>query len=200
MDRVPSRASANLSGKSVMKEFDVVVCGGGIAGLSAALFFARTGVTVAVFDRGESSLNRVSVVHNYLGFPDGVGGAELVALCRRHAESAGAVVVMDDVREVRRNGNRFEVAASAPYSCRYFILASNKRTDIARSLGLELGGHGGRFVAVDAQGRTAAERIYAVGRITGAPSQAIVSAGDGARVAIGIIEEMRGGYYVDHDN
>jgi thioredoxin reductase (NADPH) len=81
----------------------------------------------------------------------------------------------------------------------YLVLASNKRTDVARSLGLELGGHGARFVSVDAGGRTPVERCYAVGRITGAPSQAIISAGDGARVAIDIIQRIRGGYYVDHD-
>ena len=79
------------------------------------------------------------------------------------------------------------------------MLASNKRTDLARNLGLELGGHGGRFVTVDAQGQTPVDRLYAAGRLTGLPSQANISAGDGAKVAIAIIERIRGGYYVDHD-
>ena len=57
----------------------------------------------------------------------------------------------------------------------------------------------GEFVAVDPDGMTAIPDCYAVGRITGLPSQAAISSGDGARVAIGIIQRIRGGYYVDHD-
>jgi thioredoxin reductase len=79
------------------------------------------------------------------------------------------------------------------------VLASNKRTDLAGALGLELGGFGAKFVAVDADGQTVVPGCYAVGRITGLPSQAIISAGDGARVAIGLVQRIRGGYYVDHD-
>ena len=87
----------------------------------------------------------------------------------------------------------------ATYEADFALLASNKRTDIARSLGLELGGFGSKFVSVDANGQTVVDRCYATGRITGLPSQAIISAGDGAKVAIAIIQRIRGGYYVDHD-
>ena len=85
------------------------------------------------------------------------------------------------------------------YGCRFVVLSSNKRTDLATQLGLALGGHGGRFVAVDEDGHTAVPGCFAAGRITGKPSQAVIAAGDGARVAIAIIQQLRGGYYVDHD-
>lgn len=178
----------------------MVVVGGGVAGLSAAIFLSRAKVSVAVFDRSESSLHRVSAVNNYLGFPEGVSGPELLALGRRQAQRCGAAVIEEDVTTVERQPDGFQTTtASGAAHADYLLLASNKRTDIARSLGLELGGHGAKFVSVDAQGRTAVERCYAAGRITGLPSQAIVSAGDGARVAISIIQTIRGGYYVDHD-
>jgi thioredoxin reductase (NADPH) len=70
---------------------------------------------------------------------------------------------------------------------------------LAQALGLELGGFGAKFVAADASGATPIDRVYAAGRITGQPSQAIISAGDGARVAIALIQRIRGEYYVDHD-
>jgi thioredoxin reductase (NADPH) len=176
------------------------VAGGGAAGLSASIFLARAGLSVAVFDRAESSLRRVEKVNNYLGFPDGIGGAELLVLGRRQAERFGAVVHDASIEAVTSGDDAFSVtAAGVAHTATYFILASNKRTDLATSLGLKLGGFGDKFVAVDALGATAVDRCYATGRITGQPSQAVISAGDGAKVAIAIIQRVRGGYYVDHD-
>lgn len=182
------------------ERFDVIVAGGGAAGLSCALFLARAGISVAVFDRGQSSLRRVVKVYNYLGFPDGIGGAELLDRGRRQVERFGARCFDDDITAVRRGEDGFHVEAGAKsFACARFILASNKRTDLALQLGLTLGGFGGKFVAIDSEGQTPIPGCYAIGRITGLPSQAIISGGHGAEVAIGLIQKVRGGYYVDHD-
>lgn len=183
-----------------MNDFDVAVVGGGLAGLAASLFLGRAGVRTILLDSGESSLRRVAVVHNYLGFPDGVGGSELLDLGRRQVERFGVEVRTEHVTAARREGEGFSIdTAEARVTSRYLVLASNKRTDLAVALGLELGGFGAKFVEVDADGQTVVPGCYAVGRITGLPSQAVISAGDGARVAIGIVQRIRGGYYVDHD-
>jgi thioredoxin reductase (NADPH) len=180
--------------------YDVMVAGGGAAGLSSALFLARAGLSVAVFDDAESSLRRVAAVRNYLGFPGGVGGAELLRLGREQAVIFGAVAFDARIDSVARDGEDFVASAGGDdHRSTFFILASNKRTDLAVALGLALGGFGGRFVDVDASGATAVDRCYATGRITGLPSQAIVSAGHGAQVAIALIQRVRGTYYVDHD-
>jgi thioredoxin reductase (NADPH) len=187
--------------RQALDSYTVAIAGGGVAGLSAAIFLARAGVPVAVFDRSESSLHRVSKVNNYLGFPNGVGGPDLLSLGRVQAVRFGAEVLDEDVRSVApRQGGGFDVVTDArALRVENLILASNKRTDLATSLGIPLGGHGGRFVSVDGEGQTSVLGCYAVGRITGLPSQAIISAGDGAKVAIAIIQKIRGGYYVDHD-
>ena len=183
-----------------MAKYDVVVAGGGAAGLSASLFLGRAGLRVAVFDRAESSLRRVERVNNYLGFPDGIGGTGLLELGRKQAERFGAIVYEDRIDAVTAGPEVFSIdAGGSRHASTYFVLASNKRTDLAVSLGLQLGGFGDKFVSVDASGATAVDRCYAAGRITGQPSQAIISAGDGAKVAIAIIQRVRGGYYVDHD-
>lgn len=140
------------------------------------------------------------MVHNYLGFPDGVGGNELLDLGRRQVERFGVEVRTEHVTAARRETDGFSIeTADRRVVSRYLVLASNKRTDLAVALGLELGGFGTKFVAVDVDGQTIVPGCYAVGRITGLPSQAVISAGDGARVAIGIVQRIRGGYYVDHD-
>ena len=180
--------------------FDVIIAGGGMAGLSCALFLARAQVRVAIFDRAQSSLRRVERVNNYLGFPEGIGGAELLDLGKRQAQRFGATFVEADIANVARRNGGFAVSLSdREYESTYLVLASNKRTDLALKLGLALGGFGNKFVAVDAEGQTAVPGCYAVGRITGHPSQAVISAGDGAKTAIGLIQKIRGEYYVDHD-
>lgn len=182
------------------KHFDVIVAGGGLAGLSCALFLARAHVSVAVFDQGQSSLRRVERVYNYLGFPEGIGGAALVDAGRQQAQRFGAILLDADVTRVQGLDRGFAITAiNEDYECSYFVLASNKRTDLATQLGLALGGFGGKFVEVDGDGQTAVPGCYAVGRITGLPSQAVISAGDGAKRAIGLIQKIRGGYYTDHD-
>jgi thioredoxin reductase len=123
-----------------------------------------------------------------------------LTLGRRQAERFGAIVVDERIDAVVPYGDAFKVsAAGVVHLSTYFLLASNKRTDLAVSLGLPLGGFGEKFVATDPSGATVVERCYAAGRITGQPSQAVVSAGDGAKVAISIVQAIRGGYYVDHD-
>jgi thioredoxin reductase (NADPH) len=183
-----------------MEEFDVVIVGGGMAGLSAGVFLGRAGVHTCLLDGTESSLRRVERVNNYIGFPDGVGGTELLERSREQAARFGVRVSDESVSSIAPEAPGFVVkTGTSAFGCRFVILASNKRTDLATGLGLSLGGHGGRFVAVDADGQTAVPGCFATGRITGIPSQAVIAAGDGARVAIAIIQQIRGGYYVDHD-
>jgi thioredoxin reductase len=171
-----------------------------MAGLSCALFLARAQVRVAIFDRAQSSLRRVERVNNYLGFPEGVGGAELLDLGKRQAQRFGATFIEEDVTNIQcRNGGFAVSVEDHEYESTYVVLASNKRTDLAVKLGLALGGFGSKFVAVDVDGQTAVAGCYAVGRITGHPSQAVISAGNGARTAIGLIQKIRGEYYIDHD-
>ena len=63
--------------------YDVLVIGGGPAGLSAALYLARYDRRVALFDvgRGRSTWHQIN--HNYLGFPGGIGARELRERGRR---------------------------------------------------------------------------------------------------------------------
>jgi thioredoxin reductase (NADPH) len=183
-----------------MEEFDAVIVGGGMAGLSAGVFLGRAGVRTCLLDAGESSLRRVERVNNYIGFPDGIGGAKLLDLGCEQALRFGAGVSGDSVSSIAVGGSGFLVRTETrTIGCRFVLLASNKRTDLATGLGIALGGHGGRFVSVDEDGHTVVPGCFAAGRITGKPSQAVIAAGDGARVAIAIIQQLRGGYYVDHD-
>ena len=79
---------------------EVIVVGGGIAGLSAAIYLGRAQRDVLVIDSGHSMAKWEPVVENYLGFPRGVGGKELLRNGCAQARKHNVRFVRDEVRTV----------------------------------------------------------------------------------------------------
>lgn len=79
---------------------EVIVVGGGIAGLSAAIYLGRAQRDVLVIDSGHSMAKWEPVVQNYLGFPNGVGGEELLKNGRSQARRYEARIVRDEIKTV----------------------------------------------------------------------------------------------------
>lgn len=79
--------------------YQVVVLGGGPAGLSAAIYSARSGFTTVVVEKGfpGGQIANASFVENYPGFADGVSGMELGQLMHRQAEAQGAETLIAEV-------------------------------------------------------------------------------------------------------
>src|SRR5580700_490380 len=78
------------------KEFyDLIVIGGGPAGLGAAVYGASEGLRTVLVERTATGgqAGQSSRIENYLGFPDGVSGAQLTDRARRQATKFGAEVL-----------------------------------------------------------------------------------------------------------
>lgn len=73
------------------KTIDVAVVGAGVAGLSAALFFARAGKSTVVFDGGKQRIFAVDTVREFAGF-DGISPAKMLARIQGEATRYGAEV------------------------------------------------------------------------------------------------------------
>jgi thioredoxin reductase len=86
-----------------MNRCDVVVIGGGAAGLSAALVLSRAGRTVVVVDAGEPRNAPASHMHGYLS-RDGMPPADLLRVGRHEVEGYGGHIVAGNVTELLRNG------------------------------------------------------------------------------------------------
>jgi len=89
--------------------YDLIVIGGGPAGLGAAVYGASEGLRTVLVERLATGgqAGQSSRIENYLGFPDGVSGAQLTDRARRQASKFGAEVLT--TREVVR----LEVCGSA---------------------------------------------------------------------------------------
>ncbi len=75
--------------------YDLVVIGGGPAGLGAAVYGASEGLKTVLVERTATGgqAGQSSRIENYLGFPDGVSGAQLTTRARRQAQRFGAEVL-----------------------------------------------------------------------------------------------------------
>jgi thioredoxin reductase (NADPH) len=76
--------------------YDLEIISAGPAGLAAAVYAASDGLSTIVLERdvpgGQAS--HTSLIENFFGFPDGIGGAELARLAGRQAEQFGAEVMV----------------------------------------------------------------------------------------------------------
>jgi len=195
---------------------DVVVGGGGVAGLSAAVFTARQGFDALVIDDGGSLLRRNAHLENFPGFPLGVDARRLLDLLAEQAATAGAdrldgratrvaAVGEGDDGSEPDDGARFVVEVedggdgpSGPVRTRYVVAATKNEVGYLDGVeGVGILDRGKSYVDTDERGRTGVDGLYAAGRLAEKPHQAAVCAGHGAEVGVTILEEDDRGFYHD---
>ena len=93
---------------------ELVIVGSGIAGLSAAVYAARADLNPLVLEGPEpgGQLTLTTDVENFLGFPEGVGGMELIQRGKDQAERFGAEFVHGTVEDVDMSARPFDLELS----------------------------------------------------------------------------------------
>lgn len=107
---------------------DVLIIGGGPAGLSAAIYAKRSGFSVTVLDKGaaECQITKATEVENYLGF-NSISGLDLHAHFVDHAKSQEISIIKKAVVAVEKNSYGFKVYTKKDeFECKYLILAMGR--------------------------------------------------------------------------
>lgn len=206
MARTDTLGSTGADSSESTLDHDVLVVGGGAAGLSAATFLARYGLDTLVLARGKSAIQQCAVLENYLGFPVGITPDRFLALGRTQVEYEGGTVREETVERVERvdiespptdaggeavDSGGFEIEShDGDYRVRYVLAATAYDGEMFEPFIEEIETDDA-FGMVDSEnGQTPVDGLYAAGWMTTETvHQAIVSAGHGAQAAISLIRD-----------
>ena len=208
-------------------EYDVVIVGGGVAGLTTGVYTARHDFETLVLDAGGSLLRRNAHLENLPGFPAGVNSRLFLDMLADQAERAGCERREAEVERVRQieddvegdakddggdadhggsseidtdsdGGFAVETVDGEAFQSRYVIAATKNETDYLEGVeGVGFVERGKTFVDTDERGRTGVEGVYAAGRLAEKPHQTVVAAGHGAEVAVTLLEDDDRPFYHD---
>ncbi|MFU1783460.1 NAD(P)/FAD-dependent oxidoreductase [Haloarcula japonica] len=177
---------------------DVLIVGGGPAGLSAALFAQKNGLETTVFDTDGTWMHKAHLF-NYLGVGSQDGSA-FMETARTQVDSFGVDRKQGtEVTDVQQTDTGFEVATEDDtYEATYLVLATGANRDLAESLGCDMTDED--TVDVDVTMETSVADAYATGGMVRAEEwQAVISAGDGAAAALNILTKEKGEHFHDFD-
>lgn len=167
---------------------DVVIIGAGPAGLAGAVFAASEGLQVVILERRASlggQAGTSSRIVNYLGFPQGISGAELAKRASQQAKKLGATIMQGQAIALgRENGTRFvQLTDGRVLRCQSVLLAmgvSYRRLDIpgVRQFGVFYGSNPSEVE------QWKGKRVAIVGGANSAGQAAVHFASHGAHVTL----------------
>jgi len=133
-----------------MERYDVIIIGGGPAGLTAGLYTSRAGLKSLLLERGilGGQMVNATLVENYPGFPEGTAGSELGSLMHQQAIKYGLEVVTAEVTGVSE-GQPYSVATTGgSFEAVAIIIAAGSEYRKLKVTGEErLSGHGVSYCA-----------------------------------------------------
>ena len=188
--------------------YDLVIIGGGPAGLAAAVYGASEGLTTALIERqapgGQAGTS--SRIENYLGFPKGVSGADLARRAIAQATRLGAeLVTAREVVGVDAVGplKHVHLSDGSEITCRALIVASGMEVRRLSVPGYErFEGAGVYYGAAATEASTYKDRhVYIIGGANSAGQAAVMFAKTSSRVTMVVrserLEEKMSQYLVD---
>jgi thioredoxin reductase (NADPH) len=115
--------------EKIMSMYDIVVIGGGPAGLTAGLYAARSGLTGILVERGAfgGQMINARVVENYPGFPNGIAGMELGSLMQGQAVKHGLRTLFAEVSQLVPGPTHRIVTTDGTLEARAVVIAAGSQ-------------------------------------------------------------------------
>ena len=97
-----------------MTDFDVVVIGGGPAGLAAGLYAGRANLKTAILERGMpgGQASTTEIIENYPGFPQGIMGPELMMKMAEQAKNFQVEFITTNVEEINPQDFYYQITCT----------------------------------------------------------------------------------------
>ena len=124
--------------QATRKYYDLIIVGGGPAGLTAGIYASREGMSTLIVERsgigGQAGITQE--IENYPGFPDAVSGADLADRIRKQAERFDVeILAAQEMTSLQRDGKGLavKVQSGEEYCCPAAILATGatyRRLDV----------------------------------------------------------------------
>lgn len=110
--------------------YDVIVIGGGPAGISSAIYAKRRNLSVLVISNENAILQKAENIDNYYGFPNGITGKQLYENGIKQAENLKIIIVKDEAVNIKYEKNFIVETVNSNYEAKSVILATgvNRKT------------------------------------------------------------------------
>jgi thioredoxin reductase (NADPH) len=109
-----------------MSRYEVIIIGGGPAGLTAGLYASRAGLKTLLFERGifGGQIVNARQVDNYPGFPEGISGLDLASLMHQQATKYGLETITAEVTAIKPEHNYSVTTTEGNYEAEAIIIAA----------------------------------------------------------------------------
>lgn len=184
----------------------VIIIGGGISGLTTALYTAKAGLKTVVFDQSHSQITKVSHLQNYPGIKE-TTGHDLINTLKDQVSGLNVTIHKEEVTQVEKKDNLFIIqTTNNRYEAKYVVIATNMNKSILESFKIASdtnpfvpSGKIKSAINIGYEGETHIENLYLAGLLTNIESQAVIVAGQGAHIGIKIASKELNKPYMWHD-
>ncbi len=129
--------------------YDVIIIGMGPAGISAALYVKRAGMSCLIIGKDGGALEKAEKIENYYGLEKLVSGSELIGIGKKQAENLGAELLNAEAVGINWDGNYKIETTAGDYSAKAVILAVGSPRNKAKIEGInDFEGMGVSYCAV----------------------------------------------------
>ena len=214
-------SSQSTTAEPTRGRHELLIIGGGVAGLTAATFTARAGIETMVINDGETVLRRNAHLENIPGFPAGVNPRRFADMLRAQATRNGAEYQTGTVTELTgdiddgftatitggqasddterdADADSEEAKPTRELTADRVLAASFPDADFLDGFDIETRtADSKQYAEAGELGRTGVDGLYVAGRLAERYHQAVIAAGDGAEAAITLIHDSDIPFYND---